>query len=288
MFERYTEKARRVIFFSRYEASQYGSPNIDTEHLLLGLVREDKTLYRWLPKTDLQTIRKRVDDHSPKHPPTSTALDLPLSNSAKRVLEYAADEAERLTHKHIGTEHLLLGLLDEESCFAAKLLREAGADGAEIRLHYAEQSQPPKPWSFYRASYRDLGFRLLSAETVEIHGSRWNVDYVRDAVKLCRAYNWHWQKATWTPRDVVIHKKTGCVSFDLSLASDSANFALVKGGWKEDHCFICRWELFQSQNEDGASHGTGYTNGHDWLCTECYSKFWERPDFFSSSYSDIT
>jgi Clp amino terminal domain, pathogenicity island component len=56
MFERYSEKARRVIFFSRYEASQFGSPKIDTEHLLLGLIREDKALYRWLPRTDLQTI----------------------------------------------------------------------------------------------------------------------------------------------------------------------------------------------------------------------------------------
>jgi hypothetical protein len=49
----------------------------------------------------------------------------------------------------------------------------------------------------------------------------------------------------------------------------------------------CRWELFASQH-DSDDHGTGYTNGHDWLCTECWAKFWERPDFFSSSYSDIT
>jgi hypothetical protein len=287
MFERYTEKARRVIFFSRYEASQFGSPKIDTEHLLLGLIREDRALYRWLPKTDLKTIRQRVDDHSPKRPPTSTAVDLPLSAAARRVRKHAADEAERLAHKHIGTEHIVLGLLDEESCFAAKLLREGGADGAEIRLHYAEQrSQPPKPRSFQRASYRDLGFRVLSAETVEIHGSSWNVDYVRDAVQLCRAYNWHWHKAAWQPRDVAVERKTGRVSFDLDLASESANFELVKGGWKKDHCFICRWELFETQ--DDVSHGAGHTNGHDWLCTECYTKFWERPDFFSSSYSDIT
>ncbi len=289
MFERYTEKARRVIFFARYEASQYGSPTIDTEHLLLGLIREDKALYRWLPKTDIQTVRQRVDDHSTKRPPTSTAVDLPLSAAAKRVLKHAADEAERLANKHIGTEHIFLGLLDEEACFAAKLLREAGADGAEMRLHYAEQqSQPPKPWSFQRTSYRDLGFRVLSAETVEIHGSRWNVDYVRDAVQLCRAYNWHWHKATWMPRDIAVERKTGRVSFDLALAADSANFTLVKEGWKKDHCFICLWELFETQNEDDAGHGTGYTNGHDWLCTECYTKFWERPDFFSSAYSDIT
>ncbi len=87
-------------------------------------------------------------------------------------------------------------------------------------------------------------------------------------------------------RDIAVERKTGRVSFDLGLAADSANFELVKAGWKKDHCFICRWELFESK--DDSDHGTGYTNGHDWLCTECYTKFWERPDFFSSSYSDIT
>jgi hypothetical protein len=287
MFERYTEKARRVIFFSRYEASQYGSPYIETDHLLLGLLREDKSLRRWLPKTDAETIRKRVDDHSTKLPPTSTAVDLPLSEAAQRVLKYAADEADRLANRHIGTEHLLLGLLDEGDS-AGSLLLEAGADAAEIRMHFAERSQPPKPYSFQRTSYHDYGFRVLSAETIEIHGSRWNVDYVRDAVKLCRSYNWHWHRTTWAPRDVAIERKTGRVSFDLTLASDSANFDLVKDGWKKDHCFICRWELFESQTDADAAHTTGYTNGHDWLCTECYTKFWERPDFFSSSYSDIT
>lgn len=287
MFERYTEKARRVVFFARYEACQYGSPEIDTEHLLLGLIREDKALYRWLPKTDLQTIRQRVDANSIKRPPKSTAIALPLDAPARRVLKFAADEAERLGNKHIGTEHLLLGLLDEEGCFAAKLLREGGADAQEVRIHYAE-SPPAKPWSFQRASYPNLGFRSLSRETVEIHGSPWNVDYVRDAVQLCRAYNWHWHKAAWKRRDVAVERKTGRVSFDLGLAADSATFELVKEGWKKDHCFICRWELFGSQNDADAEHGTGYTNGHDWLCTECYTKFWERPDFFSSSYSDIT
>jgi len=286
MFERYTEKARRVIFFSRYEASQYGSPEIDTEHLLLGLIREDKSLHRWLPKASPKTIRRRVDDHSPKHPSISTAVDLPLNEAAKRVLKYAADEADRLANKHIGTEHIFLGLLDEEDCFAAKLLREGGADAAKLREHFAQRSQPPDLWSFLRASYHDLGFRILSRETVEIHGSPWNVDYVRAAVQLSRAYNWHWHKTAWKARDIAVERKTGRVSFDLGLAADSANFELVKAGWKKDHCFICRWELFESK--DDAEHGTGYTNGHDWLCTECYTKFWERPDFFSSSYSEIT
>ena len=284
MFERYTEKARRVVFFARYEASQYGSPVIDTEHLLLGLLREDQSLRRWLPKADAETIRQRVDEHSSRRQPISTAVDLPLSEAAKRVLKRAGDEADRLANKHIGTEHLLLGLLEEKSCIAAKFLHEGGADAPAIRTYYAERSQPPKPWSFQRASYFDSGFRALSAETVEIHGSRWNVDYVRDAIQLCRSYNWHWLKAIWKPRDIVIHRKDGTFSFELALAKDSTNFALVKDGWKKDHCFVCHWELFECEGE----HGSGYTNGHDWLCTECYERFWQHPDFFSSSQSEIT
>ncbi len=287
MFERYTEKARRVIFFARYEASQFGSREIEPKHVLLGLLREDKSLYRWLPKMNATIIRQKIEDASSRQVPTSTAVDLPMSDSAKRILKYTADEADRLANKHIGTEHILLGLLDEKDDIAARVMIEAGADSGEIRLYYADASRmPAKPWSFQRASFRDLGFRELSAETVEIHGSRWNVDYVRDAVHLCRTYNWHWHKAEWTPRDIVIHRQTGKVSFELSLASDLANFVLLKKGWKKDHCFICHWEIFESQND--AEHGTGYTNGHDWLCLECYAKFWERPDFFYSSYSDLT
>jgi hypothetical protein len=215
-------------------------------------------------------------------------LDLPLTAGAKKALKQAADEAERLVSNHIGTEHLLMGLIEEKDSFAAKLLLEGGADAAAMRAYYAERSQPPKPWSFQRASYLNNGFRALSVETVEVHGSRWNVDYVRDVINLLRAYNWHWQKAPWKPRDVVISRKTGAFSFDLSLAADTDNFALVREGWKKDHCFVCRWELFETEGGSDAEHATGYTNGHDWLCTECYERFWEDPDFFSSSHSVIT
>jgi hypothetical protein len=285
MFERYTEKARRAIFFSRYEASLYGSREIDTEHLLLGLFREDKVLFRWVPKTNAAALRQAVDQHLEKRPVISTATDLPLSASARKALKHAAHEAERLAHPHIGPEHLLLGLLDIEDTFSAKLLRNRGADAAQIREYYAQQSDVSRPLTFQRGSYKNLGFRTLSKETVEIHGARWNLDYLRDVVNLCRSHNWHWHKAQWSPRDVAIDRKTGRVSFDLSLANDSANFEIVKGGWKKDHCFVCRWELCQS---DDAEHATGYTNGHDWVCTECYTKFFDRPDFFIPAYSDIT
>src|SRR5512138_2877500 len=143
MFERYTEKARRVIFFARYEASQFGSPYIETEHLLLGLLREDKALTnRFLRShTSVESIRKQIEGHTTIREKVSTSVDLPLSNECKRVLAYAAEEAERLSHKHIGTEHLLLGLLREEKCFAAEILHERGLRLSTIREELARTSQ---------------------------------------------------------------------------------------------------------------------------------------------------
>ena len=95
MFERYTEKARRVIFFARYEASQFGSPYIETEHLLLGLLREDKALTNRFLRShaSVESIRKQIEGHTTIREKVSTSVDLPLSNECKRVLAYAAEEA---------------------------------------------------------------------------------------------------------------------------------------------------------------------------------------------------
>jgi hypothetical protein len=136
MFERYTEKARRVIFFARYEASQFGSPFIETEHLLLGLLREDRALaYRFLGSdaSVVESIRKQIEGRTTIREKVSTSVDLPLSYECKRVLSYGAEEAERLGDKHIGTEHLLLGLLREEKSFAAELLHDRGLRISTIR-----------------------------------------------------------------------------------------------------------------------------------------------------------
>jgi ATP-dependent Clp protease ATP-binding subunit ClpC len=143
MFERYTEKARRVIFFARYEASQFGSPYIETEHLLLGLLREDKALTNRFLRShaSVESIRKQIEGHTTIREKVSTSVDLPLSNECKRVLAYAAEEAERLSHKHIGTEHLLLGLLREEKCFAAEILHERGLRLSAIREELARSTQ---------------------------------------------------------------------------------------------------------------------------------------------------
>jgi ATP-dependent Clp protease ATP-binding subunit ClpC len=139
MFERYTEKARRVIFFARYEASQFGSPYIQSEHLLLGIIREDKALTNRFLRSGVASIRKQVESQTTAREKTSTSVDLPLSNESKCVLAYAGQEAERLSHKHIGTEHLLLGLLREEKCFAAQILVEQGVQLSEVREDLARQ-----------------------------------------------------------------------------------------------------------------------------------------------------
>ncbi|WP_158941399.1 ATP-dependent Clp protease ATP-binding subunit [Granulicella sp. S190] len=149
MFERYTEKARRVIFFARYEASQFGSPYIETEHLLLGLLREDKALTNRFLRShaSVESIRKQIEGHTTIREKVSTSVDLPLSNECKRVLAYAAEEAERLSHKHIGTEHLLLGLLREEKCFAAEILQERGLRLPAIREELQRTTQEKTPSS---------------------------------------------------------------------------------------------------------------------------------------------
>src|SRR6202048_4352247 len=129
MFERYTERARRVLFFARYEASQLGSISIETEHLLLGLIREGKGLTSRIfarSHLSLENIRKEIEGRTVFREKVSTSVELPFSAETKRVLQFAAEEADRLLHNYIGTEHLLLGILREERCVAASILLEKG------------------------------------------------------------------------------------------------------------------------------------------------------------------
>jgi ATP-dependent Clp protease ATP-binding subunit ClpC len=133
MFERYTERARRVLFFARYEASQLGSVSIETEHLLLGLIREGKGLTSRIfarSHLSLENIRKEIEGRTVFREKVSTSVEIPFSAETKRVLGCAAEEADRLLHNYIGTEHLLLGILREERSVAASILMEKG-----MRLH---------------------------------------------------------------------------------------------------------------------------------------------------------
>ncbi len=146
MFERYTEKARRVIFFARFEASQSGSEAIETEHILLGLLRIDggpTTRFFRNPEANIETIREKLKASADPRERVSASIDMPLSDAAKRALAFAAEESELLGHHHIGTEHLLLGLLREEGSLAADILAEFGLRLANARQGLADKVTIP-------------------------------------------------------------------------------------------------------------------------------------------------
>jgi ATP-dependent Clp protease ATP-binding subunit ClpC len=136
MFERYTERARRVLFFARYEASQMGSRNIAPEHLLLGLIREGEEITRQLfqrARVEMEAVKSEIESRSEIQEKISTSVEIPLSQETKKVLHYSSEEAEALMHKYVGTEHLLLGLLREKSSLAGQILAEKGMKVFSVR-----------------------------------------------------------------------------------------------------------------------------------------------------------
>ncbi len=134
MFERYTEKARRAIFFARYEASQFGSRFITLEHLLLGLLREDEHLRKTLGTTRAEAVRQYIVDHSPTFERSiSTSADLPVDVACRNVLSQAAEEADLLAHRLIMPSHLVLALLCNEQSVAAEALRAQGIEYRSFR-----------------------------------------------------------------------------------------------------------------------------------------------------------
>src|ERR1700734_4004300 len=192
VFERYTEKARRVIFFARYEASQYGSPYIETEHLLLGLMREDKALANRFLRShgSIESIRKEIESRITIRERISTSVEVPLSQECKRILNFAAEEAERLGHKHVGTEHLLLGILREEKCFGAEILAERGLRLSSLREELARsagekvQVNRPKETSLLAEFSRDLTQAALEGQLDPLVGRDREVERVIQI--LCR------------------------------------------------------------------------------------------------------
>ena len=137
MFERYSESARRTLFFARYEASQLGSRVIDTEHVLLGLLREmPEATARALDLAQVSAtdLRSDLKDRVVRGEQFATSIEIPFSAVTKRALQTAAEEADGLGHGYIGGEHLLLGLLAaQEGGIAATVLTGRGLRLADMR-----------------------------------------------------------------------------------------------------------------------------------------------------------
>ena len=144
MFERYTERARRVLFFARWEASQLGHRSITPEHLLLGLVREGKGLTSRLfteSKLTLDSVQTEIAAQFPFEEPIPVSVEIPFEATTKRILEFCAEESDRLSRDYIGTEHVLLGILREENSAAATILRTHGLTLQDVRQQIADETR---------------------------------------------------------------------------------------------------------------------------------------------------
>jgi ATP-dependent Clp protease ATP-binding subunit ClpC len=144
MWQRFTERARRVILLGQEEAGKMGSEHVGTEHLLLGLVSENEGVAaKVLQKMGVSLQKVRQEIAAEAEPGTESGGTEPkLTPKAKRVLELAADEARKMRHNYIGTEHLLLALLREKEGLAAKVLRKLGLNLEKVRAQVMEYLGP--------------------------------------------------------------------------------------------------------------------------------------------------
>jgi ATP-dependent Clp protease ATP-binding subunit ClpC len=140
MFELYTENARRVIFFARYEAAEHGSSYIFPEHVFLGLIRESRTSIAPLfgGEEQLERICARVDGAISRREKVPGHVDLPLDNSTKRVLAFAAEEAELAEEHWLDSGYLLLGLLREKPRVLQGIPEFANLNVDQIRASVAQ------------------------------------------------------------------------------------------------------------------------------------------------------
>ncbi len=131
MFERFTDRGRKIIILAREEAERHQNDYLGTEHLVLAILREsDGIALMIIKKMGLspEQIRLEIERNLPGGGTTVTFGEIPFSPRVKKVIEYGVEEARLLGHNHIGSEHLLLGLLREEEGIGGKVLRSLGAN----------------------------------------------------------------------------------------------------------------------------------------------------------------
>jgi len=179
MFERYTESARRALFFARYESSDLSHASIEPVHLLLGVLRAGKGVTGKLfapSNVSYEAVRAAVDVGAGERIPTS--VEIPFSTGSQRVLDYTAQEADRLGHSYIGTEHLLLGLLREEQSIAFTILNGYGMRLDAVRDQLTQLLTAPPA-----AAQGESGFTAVTFHRLDrIEHLRHLVDQLEHAV----------------------------------------------------------------------------------------------------------
>ncbi len=136
MYERFTDRARKVMQLANQEAQRFNHEYIGTEHVLLGLIKEGSGVAANVLKNldiDLRKIRMEVEKLVQSGPDMVTMGKLPQTPRAKKVIEYSMEEARNLNHNYVGTEHILLGLLREQEGVAAQVLMNLGLKLEDVR-----------------------------------------------------------------------------------------------------------------------------------------------------------
>jgi len=151
MFNRFTDRARKVMGLPREEALRFNHDYVGTEHIVLGLIQEGRGVAADVLKNldvDLQRIRQEVEKRVSHGTTKVTMGQLPFTPRAKKVLEFALEEASRIGHNHIGTEHLLLGLIREGEGIAAQVLQNIVLRLEDVReevLELVGAGEVPEP-----------------------------------------------------------------------------------------------------------------------------------------------
>jgi len=185
MFDRFTDRAKKVMSFARQEAQKFNHEYIGTEHILLGLVQEGSGVAANVLKNmdiDLEKIRHEVEKIVKTGPSMVTMGQLPFTPRAKKVLELSMEEASALSHNYIGTEHLLLGLIKENEGIAAQVLMNLNVKLQEVRAEVLE-------FLGASVSIQDHGSETGLGAAEKLGPGAWHID---GKLVTCRLVWTHW------------------------------------------------------------------------------------------------
>ncbi len=164
-FSRFTDRARKVMQLANQEAQRFGHEYLGTEHIVIGLAKEGSGVASNVLKNleiDLAKIRSEVEKIVVAGPETRPMGKLPISPRAKNVLQHAMHEASNLNHNYVGTEHILLGLLQERDCVAVQIMLNLGCSSETVR---------------------DEVLRLIGSPKADEKDSGWAVNVILHAMK---------------------------------------------------------------------------------------------------------
>ena len=186
MYERFTDRARKVLDLANEEAIRLNHEYIGTEHILLGLAKEGAGVAAYVLKhfaLELPRIQREIERLIQTGPRAVARSDLPQTPRARKVIEYAMDEARVLNHNYVGTEHLLLGLLREDEGVAAQILMNLGLKFEDVRHevlsllgHGIDEASTPAPRQSPYLRFTDRARRVMQHANQE--AQRFSHEYI--------------------------------------------------------------------------------------------------------------